>query len=1438
MKFAHRSAVVALSVVLTLLATMLTTGTPAAVAASPPPLATPNDALDSLWNDYGDQGGHWTGGDRTVSVELPDGRTAWLFSDTFLGDVNTDRSRPSDAPLVNNTLVVEEDGLLGPTLHGGTAEQPTALVTPPEEEIKLWVADGTVESGQLKVLYTQIEQTGGSALDLQMRGTSLATFSLPELELTGLTSLPLGDSIAWGQEIIHSEGYTYVYGSEDEGGLAKYLHVARVPEGNIEGDWEFWTGSSWSSDQSQSKRLLTGIGQAFSVAQVADQFVLVTMDTNITFNSTVVVYTASSPVGEFGDPRAVFDAPETEGTDKPIFVYDTAIHPQLSTSDNLVVSYNVNSLEHTDNVEDVSIYRPRFIDVSWPLPERAPDGSPESPVNVSAVDQNDGTVQLSWDSVDGTDISYRIYQRNLSEDQKYFTRYSDSFDSTNVDLSLLRADHHYEFRIAAENSVGEGALSTTVGVTIEVTAPESPTNVRANPNTSGEIELEWDASPSSGHITYRVERRDVTANSDEFVPLGFPEPIKTTITDKELAHNHRYEYRVFATRSGLDSAPSNLVQATATYEVPDAPANLQATPTSDGKIEITWDAHEEDVWYLVYQRDVTEDSTTEFRQWEIPVTTNSVTAEYLRHEHTYEFAISATNRGGEGPKSSTVQATAEVAPPAAPTNLTATPNGDGTIQLDWDAPDKDSWHWVYRRDVTAGDTNFTRGKYPFSEGSSATADFLKDGHVYEFKVSATNLGGEGPFSNVARAKAEVAPPPKPTELSTSRMPNGDIKLSWTAPDSGLDYYVYDRDVTAGESEFTKWEYPVTSGTEATATYLTHNHKYEFKVVSVYAGKESAYAGPVVATSFVEAPDSAPTGLEIVARNDGSAQLSWFETAPDDWYYIYQRDVTEGESFKKHSYPTSKTQFVAKPLIDGHTYAFKVQATNAGGDGPVSGSVQVVAKGGTPVAPNLSGNAGDNRATLNWDAVSGADLYVIYRRNVSAGDDGYTKLEYPTESTSFTDTFLTNGDVYEYRVAGTNEHGEGGWSNAVRVKPVPPKPPAPAWLSADAGNGKVTLNWGSVPNAWYVVEVRDKTAGQTSFRRIERYSSSTTWTDMYLTNGHVYEYRVRAMNLAGDGPATGVESARPMPPKPSAPSGISANAGNAKVALKWTASSTPYVGYVVERRRKGTSSWVRLAAGCCKHTSLYLTNGVTYEFRVRARNISGDSPATKIVTARPLPPPPESPSIWVEPFAGHVAVSVISPCGYYCTYRAQYRFTDRPEMGWWNLGRMQDGTQKFNTDWLGSFKNIDFRVVADNGFFSTNSNTYTQVVLPTFSGAYRLFTQSWTSSRALFWQVRNNVDSYGDYWRFDWTHDGCSAPVGGNGPDGVFLEPCVRHDFGYRNHGPKNGVGQSSPETRKRVDRAFLIDMDDACNDWDHDCHSAAFVFYAAVREFGWMSWPN
>src|SRR4051794_15263384 len=209
----------------------------------PAPTSIPrsDDALNSLWTVCGPG---WTGGDGAYSARLPDGREVWAFGDTFLGRVNPDGSRPADSPMARNSLVVQ-DGTRLTTLRGGTSAQPASLVSPADPASWYWSGTPVVEGSKLYWFLSRWRATGGGSWDFSYQDTAVATFSLPDLRLESVTTVPGSSSVLWGAAVLDDGAYTYVYGTENSGGH-RYAHVARAPRGLVTGGWEYFTGSGWS----------------------------------------------------------------------------------------------------------------------------------------------------------------------------------------------------------------------------------------------------------------------------------------------------------------------------------------------------------------------------------------------------------------------------------------------------------------------------------------------------------------------------------------------------------------------------------------------------------------------------------------------------------------------------------------------------------------------------------------------------------------------------------------------------------------------------------------------------------------------------------------------------------------------------------------------------------------------------------------------------------------------------------------------------------------------------------------------------------------------------------------------------------------------------------------------------------------------------------------
>ena len=105
----------------------------------------------------------------------------------------------------------------------------------------------------------------------------------------------------------------------------------------------------------------------------------------------------------------------------------------------------------------------------------------------------------------------------------------------------------------------------------------------------------------------------------------------------------------------------------------------------------------------------------------------------------------------------------------------------------------------------------------------------------------------------------------------------------------------------------------------------------------------------------------------------------------------------------------------------------------------------------PVAPTLTGTAGNQQTTLSWNSVSGATSYTLYKAGTAI---------YSGTATTYTNTGLTNGQTYSYTVTATGAGGTSPASNTVVL--TPPLPPDAPTLSGVAGDKQVNLSW-TTPN---------------------------------------------------------------------------------------------------------------------------------------------------------------------------------------------------------------------------------------------------------------------------------------------------------------------------------------------------------------------------------------
>jgi len=174
--------------------------------------------------------------------------------------------------------------------------------------------------------------------------------------------------------------------------------------------------------------------------------------------------------------------------------------------------------------------------------------------------------------------------------------------------------------------------------------------------------------------------------------------------------------------------------------------------------------------------------------------------------------------------------------------------------------------------------------------------------------------------------------------------------------------------------------------------------------------------------------------------------------------------------------------------------------------------------------------------------------------------------------------------------------------------------APTSLTATGGNAQISLTWtapsynGGSAITGYSVEY---TPSGASPQTVSTGSTSTSYTLTGLTNGTAYTVRVAGINANGTGTYTAASSSvtPAVGTPPNAPTSLTATAGNAQIALSWTAPSAPGTsaisGYTVEYTPSGGSAQtVSTGSTATSYTLTGLTNGTSYTVRVAAVSAAG------------------------------------------------------------------------------------------------------------------------------------------------------------------------------------------------------------------------------------------
>jgi hypothetical protein len=328
---------------------------PLLLGAEPPVVKSAASApdLDALF----DRADGWIGADGVYSVAFSPKRILWLFSDTWVGKIRD--GRRTDATIVNNSVGVQEGSgeRVTYSIARGPDGKPAALIVPADGRGWFWLQAGVADRSRLLLFLNQVEKTDDkSVFGFRSIGLWLGTVANadkpPESWRVEQAKMPNAvfskdRMLAWGAAVLRVGDDLYVYGTDERRGKVspnRQMVLARVPAASVGtfAAWRYFRDGAWSKDYRNASPLAGDIASEYSVTPFGKRYLAVYTERGL--SPRIMGRMADRPWGPWSAPAVLYECPEMN-RDKKVFCYSAKAHPVLSSGQDLVVSYVVNSFD-------------------------------------------------------------------------------------------------------------------------------------------------------------------------------------------------------------------------------------------------------------------------------------------------------------------------------------------------------------------------------------------------------------------------------------------------------------------------------------------------------------------------------------------------------------------------------------------------------------------------------------------------------------------------------------------------------------------------------------------------------------------------------------------------------------------------------------------------------------------------------------------------------------------------------------------------------------------------------------------------------------------------------------------------------------------------------------------------------------------------------------
>jgi len=866
-------------------------------------------------------------------------------------------------------------------------------------------------------------------------------------------------------------------------------------------------------------------------------------------------------------------------------------------------------------------------------------------------------VQISWTDRSANEYGFRI-QRRPGEDQNPPVGWTDlgtvPANITNFTDTTTVSNGFYLYRVQALNpGCGDSPFSPYMYVTVVPPgAPYYPWTAVGETNVSVTWYLDYAADG------YRVQRApDVNGQPGDWTQLAViarsalpPETGTGIYTETNVVIGASYWYRVQAFNAVGDSpfSPS---------------ARLDVLPPSVPTLYVSAFADQALLqWYYSAGGTKIErapDGGGAPGSWqEIAVLLAGNEGRYSDPGHALNtiswYRVRAFNFAGNSPYSDARPVV--TLPPRAPYSLYARMGVSNGVDLNWNVErgDSDGFH-IERAPDVAGVPGVWAPVGTMTNSNSNTYLFYTDRPVqpfrkYWYRVRGFNALGQSAFS--PPAQVYVTLPPVPEALSATTFADR-IDLSWYVNDVVIPegYHIQRTVSVAGQpgiwtniatlnADYYSYGYYSDTGRVANVTYWYRVRAFNW-----------AGLGPFcVPISARLALPAAPQGLNATLGNTNQAIVTWYAGYPTDQDGIKLErapDISGNPGTWQQIATIFATNYYYGDFSDTNVqanagYWYRARSFNLVGHSAYSDRFLLRVQ--PPATPELySIYATRDTITIYWSSYYNNGLvagHQIERAPNVAGQPGawsFVALTQP-DAYSYTDSELSSGTTYWYRVRTFGWTGTSGYSTPLNATIAGPSAPNSVFARLSTTNNAAVVSWyhGSGDADGFRIERAPNAGNQPGAWTGLATVFGTNFYYLNLTDTNVVAfstnwYRVSSFNEIGISTNSAPFQLRVVPPL--APVSLFASPFRDTIRLSWNhpdAVNSAVLGFKIQRAPNLSGvpgAWTTIATNLTEPNYYYSFSFTDtgraannrYWYRVLAFNWVGDSPVSSQVSALIVPP---------------------------------------------------------------------------------------------------------------------------------------------------------------------------------------------------------------------------